>query len=109
MFVLVETNFFTEIAVAMDTVGVETLVEEPSTPRATSSPSMEQKFKEQLKPTIGMVFDTLTNVERFYTLYAHDNGFSVRVCQHKKGNEEILFKQNYCAREGYIKECKRCY
>jgi hypothetical protein len=35
-----------------------------------------------------MVFDTLTDVKRFYKLYAHDNGFSVRVGQHKKGNEE---------------------
>jgi hypothetical protein len=42
MFVLVENNLITEIAVAMDTAGVGTLVDEPSTPQATSSPSIEQ-------------------------------------------------------------------
>jgi hypothetical protein len=54
MFVLIENNLITEIAVAMDTVEVETL-DEPSTPRAPSSPSIEHKCKEQLKPTVGMV------------------------------------------------------
>jgi hypothetical protein len=61
MFVLVDNNLITEIAVAM-----------------------EQNCKEQLKPTVGMVFDTLTDVERFYKSYAHENGFNVRVGQHKK-------------------------
>jgi hypothetical protein len=51
-----------------------------------------------------MTFDSLTDVEKFYKSYAHDNGFGVRVGQHKKGNEAILFKRYYCAREGYRKE-----
>jgi hypothetical protein len=46
---------------------------------------------EHLKPKIGMIFDSLSEVERFYKSYAHENGFGVRVGQHKKGNEEILF------------------
>ncbi|KAG2538046.1 hypothetical protein PVAP13_9NG390273 [Panicum virgatum] len=51
-------------------------------------------------PKIGMIFDTLKDVEKFYKSYAHDVGFSVRVGQHKKANEEILFKRYYCSREG---------
>jgi hypothetical protein len=51
-----------------------------------------------------MIFDTLKDVEKFYKSYAHDVGFSVRVGQHKKANEEILFKRYYCSREGYRKE-----
>ena len=43
-------------------------------------------------------------MEKFYKLYAHEAGFSVRVGQHKKENEEILFKRYYCSREGYRKE-----
>ena len=43
-------------------------------------------------------------MEKFYKSYAHEAGFSVRVGQHKKGNEEILFKRYYCSREGYRKE-----
>jgi hypothetical protein len=54
-----------------------------------------------------MIFDTLTDVEKFYKSYAHDNGFSVRVGQHKKGNEGILFKRYYCAREGFRKESQK--
>ena len=51
-----------------------------------------------------MTFDTLTNVENFYKSYAHKVGFSVRVGQHKKGNEEILIKRYYCSREGFRKK-----
>jgi len=57
-----------------------------------------------LKPKLGMIFDTLKDVEEFYKSYAHEVGFSVRVGQHKKGNEEILIKRYYCSREGYRKE-----
>ena len=51
-----------------------------------------------------MMFDTLTDVDKFYKPYAHEAGFSVRVGQHKKQNDEILFKRYYCSREGYRKE-----
>ena len=51
-----------------------------------------------------MMFDTLTNVEKFYKSYAHEAGFSVRVGQHKNQSDEILFKHYYCSREGYRKE-----
>jgi hypothetical protein len=53
-----------------------------------------------LKPTVGMIFDTLTDVEIFYKSYAHEVGFSARVDQQKE-NDEILFKRYCCSREGY--------
>jgi hypothetical protein len=61
--------------------------------------------REHSKPKVGMIFDALAvaNVEKFYKSYAHDNGFTVRVGQHKKGNDAILFKRYYCARERYRK------
>ena len=57
-----------------------------------------------MKPVVGMIFDTLTDVETFYKSYAHEVGFSVRVGQHKKENDEILFKRYCCSREGYRQE-----
>jgi hypothetical protein len=60
--------------------------------------------REHSKPKVGMIFDALADMEKFYKSYAHDNGFVVRVGQHKKGNDAILFKRYYCAREGYRKE-----
>ena len=51
-----------------------------------------------------MIFDTLRHVEDFYKSYAHDVGFSVRIGQQKKQNEEILIKRYLCSRVGYKKE-----
>ena len=73
--------------------GVGAYLEEPSTPRATSSPNIADSCKEHSKPMVGMTFDTLTDVENFYKDYAHEAGFSVRVGQHKKQNEEIFYKR----------------
>jgi hypothetical protein len=84
-------------------------LEQPSTPRTTSTPSIAESCKERSKPVVGMIFDTLTDVENFYKSYAHEVGFSVHVGQHKKQNEEILFKRYYCSREGYIKEIKQVF
>ena len=66
--------------------------------------SFEAVAMDQFKPVVGMMFDTLIDVEKFYKSYAHEAGFSVRVGQHKKQNDEILFKRYYCSREGYRKE-----
>ncbi|XP_039822578.1 protein FAR1-RELATED SEQUENCE 5-like [Panicum virgatum] len=82
-------------------------LEHPSTPQHvySTSDTANTNSKEHLKPKLGLIFDTLKDVEEFYKLYAHEVGFSVRVGQHKKkGNEEILFKRYYCSREGYRKE-----
>ncbi|XP_066354433.1 protein FAR1-RELATED SEQUENCE 5-like [Miscanthus floridulus] len=66
--------------------------------------SFEATAMDHLKPMVGMIFDTLTDVEKFYKSYAHEASFSIRVGQHKKQNDEILFKRYYCSREGYRKE-----
>jgi len=66
--------------------------------------SFEAVAMDQFKPVVGMMFDTLTDVEKFYKSYAHEAGFSIRVGQHKKQNDEILFKRYCCSREGYRKE-----
>jgi hypothetical protein len=55
-------------------------------------------------PVIGMTFDGIEDVQKFYKDYARDAGFSIRISQQKKGNEETLAKYFYCSREGYIKE-----
>jgi len=82
---------------AIMTAGDGAQTDHPSTPR--------RSCKEHLKqPRIGMIFDTITDVEDFYKSYAHDAGFSVRIGQQKKQNEEILIKRYLCSREGYKKE-----
>ena len=53
--------------------------------------SFEATAMDHLKPVVGMMFDTLTDVEKLYRSYAHEAGFSVHVGQHKKQNDEILF------------------
>jgi hypothetical protein len=60
--------------------------------------------QESLKPMVGMAFDSVDDVEKFYKSYAHESRFSVRIGQHKKQNEEILIKRYYCSRECYRKE-----
>jgi hypothetical protein len=56
------------------------------------------------KPVIGMTFNSIEEVKFFYREYARDTGFSIRIGQQKKGNEEIVAKYFYCSREGYRKE-----
>jgi cytochrome oxidase Cu insertion factor (SCO1/SenC/PrrC family) len=53
---------------------------------------------------VGMTFDSVDDVEKFYKSYVHESGFSVRIGQHKKQNEDILIKRYYCSRESYRKE-----
>jgi hypothetical protein len=48
---------------------------------------------------VGIIFDTLTYLEKFYKACAHENGFSVCIGQHKKQNEKILMKWYCCSRE----------
>ena len=51
-----------------------------------------------------MIFETLADVEDFYKSYAHDAGFSIRIGQQKKENEEIIIKRYLYSREGCKKE-----
>ncbi|WVZ93391.1 LOW QUALITY PROTEIN: hypothetical protein U9M48_039373, partial [Paspalum notatum var. saurae] len=63
--------------------------------------------KEHLKPAVGMKFYSIDDVLRFYKGYAHSAGFSVRLGQHKKENEEIVAKRFYCSREEKRKTQKK--
>ena len=81
----------------------EAVVVDPAVAELTGR-SFEAATMDQLKPVVVMMFDTLIDVEKFYKSYAHEAGFSVRVGQHKKQNDEILFKRYYCSWEGYRKE-----
>ncbi|XP_021316883.1 uncharacterized protein LOC110435561 [Sorghum bicolor] len=91
--------------------GLGAYLEHPRTPRIESSPSVVAtsdisniNSKEHLKPVVGMMFDSVPDVEEFYKSYAHDVGFSVRIGQQRKGDEEILLKRYYCSRQGFTKE-----
>ncbi|KAJ1288245.1 hypothetical protein BS78_02G075700 [Paspalum vaginatum] len=74
----------------------------PSCPLSCSS--FIPECQESLKPVVGMAFDSIDDVEKFYKSYAHEARFSVRIGQHKKRNEEIFIKRYYCSREGYSNE-----
>ena len=87
-----ETIVVDSISIESIDTGAGAQLEHSSTPLPKSSPSIAVSCKEHLKPMVGMIFDTLTEVENFYKSYAHEAGFSVRVGQHKKQNEQILFK-----------------
>ena len=46
--------------------------------------------EENLKPKVGMTFEGLEAVEKFYKYYAHESGFGVRVGQQKKLDNEVV-------------------
>ncbi|PVH34288.1 hypothetical protein PAHAL_8G187200 [Panicum hallii] len=58
---------------------------------------------ERLKPAVGMLFDTLDEVEEFYKTYAHESGFSVRVGAQTKKSDVVENKRFVCSREGFSK------
>ncbi|KAK1258890.1 60S ribosomal protein L18a [Acorus gramineus] len=75
--------------------------------------SFEQIFEEQgvwipdtddnVKPVIGMCFDTVEDGEKFYTSYARVAGFGVRksTTKYRKGTEELIKRDMVCAKEGF--------
>ncbi|XP_044337566.1 uncharacterized protein [Triticum aestivum] len=52
---------------------------------------------ENLKPTVGMTFDSMEAVEEFYKAYAHNVGFSVRIGQNKTKDNVIVWRRFLCA------------
>ena len=57
---------------------------------------------EHLKPKVGMTFEGLEAVEKFYKEYAHQSGFGVRIGQQKKiDNKVVRTKRFMCNREGF--------
>ena len=62
---------------------------------------------DQLKPLVGMIFDTLEEDEEFYKTYAHNVGFSVRNSSETKDSNGIKrWKYFVCSKEGF-KESKK--
>jgi hypothetical protein len=56
-----------------------------------------------IKPVVGMTFDSLDEVEKFYKTYAHECGFSVRIGAQGKKSDVIEHKRFVCSREGFTK------
>jgi hypothetical protein len=46
--------------------------------------------EDNLKPKVGMIFEGLEVVEKFYKNYAHESGFGVRVGEQKKLVNEVV-------------------
>ena len=59
--------------------------------------------EENLKPKLGMTFEELEAVEKFYKCYAHEPGFGVRVGHQKKLDNEVVRKQMV-----HHESCKPC-
>ena len=64
--------------------------------------SFTPECDENLKPKVGMTFEGLEGVEKFYMAYAHNVGFGVRIGQQKKiENKVVRTKRFMCNREGF--------
>ena len=64
--------------------------------------SFTPECDENLKPKVGMTFEGLEGVEKFYKAYAHNVGFGVRIGQQKKiANKVVRTKRFMCNREGF--------
>ncbi|CAN6304541.1 unnamed protein product [Urochloa humidicola] len=62
------------------------------------------EWDDDLKPCIGMTFDSWEDGEEFYKAYAEHIGFSVRTwTQHKGSVGTLLWKRYVCTREGFRK------
>lgn len=64
----------------------------------------EPGCNDELQPKIGMTFDNWEDDELFYTRYAHEVGFSVRIgTQHLGEGGVALWKRFVCAKQGWRK------
>lgn len=64
------------------------------------SSSFTPECDEHLKPKVGMTFEGLEAVEKFYKAYADQSGFGVRIGQQKKiKNKVVRTKRFMCNRE----------
>ena len=52
--------------------------------------SFTPECDENLKPKVGMTFEGLEGVEKFYKAYAHQSGFGVRIGQQKKIENKVV-------------------
>jgi hypothetical protein len=59
--------------------------------------------EKSMKPVVGMTFESLDEVEKFYKTYAHECGFSVRIEAQGKKSDVVEHKRFVCSREGFTK------
>jgi hypothetical protein len=57
-----------------------------------------------MKPTVGMSFDSIYDVEEFYKEYAHEGGFSVHIGSQNMLFGEIVNKMFLCSKNGFKKK-----
>jgi hypothetical protein len=62
--------------------------------------------RNELKPVIGKIFDTLIEGAEFYKNYAHAAGFSVRKSTETKDKDGVRWKYFLCSKEGFKEEKK---
>jgi hypothetical protein len=55
------------------------------------------------KPSLGMSFDSIKDVEEFYKSYAHDEGFSIHIGPQNLAIDEVINKRFMCSRPGFKK------
>ena len=56
---------------------------------------------DKIRPAVGMTFEDIASVEKFYKSYAHQVGFSVRIGQQKKLDGVVQCKRFVCSRQGW--------
>ncbi|KAM0852614.1 hypothetical protein ACQ4PT_051629 [Festuca glaucescens] len=95
----------------MNGEGFGTPIKKASVPLSCSSFTPE--CEDNLKPKLGMTFEGLAAVEKFYKNYAHESGFGVRVGQQEKLDKEVMRMENqqelptFYIMERWQKRCKR--
>nr|XP_051195114.1 protein FAR1-RELATED SEQUENCE 5-like [Lolium perenne] len=93
----------TRLPMQMNEEGFGTPIKKANVPLSCSSFTPE--CEDNLKPKLGMTFEGLEAVEKFYKHYAHESGFGVRVGQQKKIDNEVVRTKRYmCNREGFKSE-----
>ena len=64
--------------------------------------SFTPECDENLKPKVGMAFEGLEAVEKFYKVYAHNAGFRVHIRQQKKTENKVVRTKRFMSnREGF--------
>jgi hypothetical protein len=60
----------------------------------------------ELKPIVGMSFDSLDALEEFYKTYAHVAGFAIRIGAQAKVLNVVVNKRFFCMRQGFTRKKK---
>jgi hypothetical protein len=68
--------------------------------------SFEPDCSDEMKPVVGMAFDTLVEVEEFYKTYAHQAGFAVHIGPQIKVLDQVENMRFYCMRQGFMSKKK---